>query len=741
VAKPPPHRPDASAQAGGATAVIVVIWVWLAIYLAAFFRTPLVSAPPGSNEVSRFDYLWTSLLRPDDFVRQWIAGASWQSLGQRSVILGVTAAILCVALAAGWTCLRLLRVDRAVSKLEMSLFSVGAGLNLVSLATLVLGLAGWLRLEAFLALALLVCLAAGVLYWRGGCASGTAATDAATSDGPAARDGWPMNRHWLWLAAPFVAAIVLSAMLPPADFDVREYHLQAPKEFYRAGQIAFLPHNVYANMPLGAELLSLPAMVALDDWWLGALVGKTLIALFALLTALALYAACCRFVSPAAGIVAALVYISIPWVTLVSAGGLIEGAFGFYLFAAFYGALIWTNHLSSADGTAGQAGSGTPVGSAAGATQTRWGLLAASGFLAGAAVSTKYPAVLYSAVPLAAYVIYQAAASRALRNARTSAAAWIATPLVVFLLATAFGCAPWFVKNAALAGSPTYPLLYGIFDGQTRTPEKDAQWRRAHRPPNFDPRDLARRARDATLASHWLSPLIAPLAVLAFVRRSHRRLPFLVGGYLIFVFAVWWLLTHRIDRFLVPALPLAALLAGLGATWSSQAWWRCSLAALLAIGLVFDFAVIAGGPVADNRYLANLNTLRIDPARVAPWHLYFNDHADQVTRLLLVGDAQPFDLEVPVTYNTVFDDAIFEQIAAGRTPAQVREALGQRGISHILVDWSEIARYRSPGNYGITDFLQPRVFDDLVAAGVLEELPPLADSAAAAFRVLPRSAN
>ena len=42
-------------------------------------------------------------------------------------------------------------------------------------------------------------------------------------------------------------------MLPPVDFDVREYHLQAPKEFFQPGRISFLPHNVYANMPLGAE--------------------------------------------------------------------------------------------------------------------------------------------------------------------------------------------------------------------------------------------------------------------------------------------------------------------------------------------------------------------------------------------------------------------------------------------------------------------------------------------------------
>ena len=83
---------------------------------------------------------------------------------------------------------------------------------------------------------------------------------------------------------PFALMILLGGMLPPIDFDVREYHLQAPKEFYQQGRIGFLPHNVYANMPLGTEMLSLLGMVVSGDWWLGALAGKTLIASYAILT-------------------------------------------------------------------------------------------------------------------------------------------------------------------------------------------------------------------------------------------------------------------------------------------------------------------------------------------------------------------------------------------------------------------------------------------------------------------------
>ena len=62
---------------------------------------------------------------------------------------------------------------------------------------------------------------------------------------------------------------------------MREYHLQVPKEFYQQGQVGFLPHNAYGNMALGTEMLSLLAMVVAGDWWVGALAGKTVIAMFA----------------------------------------------------------------------------------------------------------------------------------------------------------------------------------------------------------------------------------------------------------------------------------------------------------------------------------------------------------------------------------------------------------------------------------------------------------------------------
>jgi hypothetical protein len=198
---------------------------------------------------------------------------------------------------------------------------------------------------------------------------------------------------------------------------------------------------------------------------------------------------------------------------------------------------------------------------------------------------------------------------------------------------------------------------------------------------------------------------------------------------LAFVVVAWWLLTHRIDRFWLPALPAAALLAGAGAFWSEDRWWRRGVLAVLYAGLVYSLLAIVSFAGADQRYFMGLARLRVDPAsgpqggRVDPAHLYLNAHAAPGEAVLLVGDAAPFDLEIPVYYNTVFDDDWFVALVKGRSPQEVRHELAQRHIRWVYVKWSEIRRYRLEGNYGYPDFAQPAVFDRLVKDGVLE--PPI----------------
>ena len=608
------------------------------------------------------------------------------------------------------------------------MFSVGVGLNILSLLMLLVGLAGGADSRmAVLIGAIGIVAASAWVTWK----DRRRHDDSATNAG--AREVGHPESSWLLLAGlPFVVFTLLGGMLPASDFDVREYHLQAPKEFFLAGRITFLPHNVYANMPLGTEMHSLSGMVILDDWWSGALVGKTVQACFVPLAGLALLAAGRRWTSNRVGVWAAVIYVSTPWIVHVATAGLVEAAAAFYLCAALFALLLWRERREKSFLTvANHSGASAPLPSHLPGNReeespdwqqaTPERLLLLAGFLAGSAVAAKYPAALFVVVPLAALTCWWGQGRRV--RATT-----------MFLLIVAVGCGPWLLKNAWLTGNPSYPLLYEVFGGSNWTAEKDAQWNTAHRPPNFAlfdsddsiPRNLAESVTDVFVRSPWLNFVTWPfaLAALAFLRR--QRVVGVLWGYVLFVVVAWWLLTHRIDRFWVPMLSIASLLAGIGACLYDLRAWRVVAGIALAIALIYDFTLVVTntGPGSSNRFFVPLARLRQDPERLRPWQLWLNEQTPAGKGVLSEGDAAVFDLEMPVAYHTAFDDSPLLQLIEGKTPEECRAALAD--FAFVYVNWNEINRYRSPGNYGYTKLVQPKLFEALVQQGVLG--PPIAAS-------------
>jgi hypothetical protein len=125
----------------------------------------------------------------------------------------------------------------------------------------------------------------------------------------------------------------------------------------------------------------------------------------------------------------------------------------------------------------------------------------------------------------------------------------------------------------------------------------------------------------------------------------------------------------------------------------------------------------------DNRYFAPLEMLRRDDRelslqglRVESAHRWLNEHAQPGEKVLLLGDAEPFDLELPAVYNTCFDDCQFARIFKGRSRAERLAALREEKIAYVFCSWAHLSRYRSPANYGYTsEYPTPElVHDELV---------------------------
>ncbi len=508
------------------------------------------------------------------------------------------------------------------------------------------------------------------------------------------RDGVPTDNPrdplaWLFMfvIAPFVILMILGAMLPAIDFDVLEYHLEAPKEYFQAGRISFLPHNVYTNMPFGVEMLHLLGMVVMADWWWGALAGQVLVALFAPAAAV-LIAATARQASPRAAWIAALVYLSTPWIYRLAVIAYVEQPLCF-----FHAALVWGIIRLNRDPT-------IPA-------WRTWGLL---GILAGGAMSCKYTGLISAVIPFGILALAISFRSRTF------------APLLAYVLGWSVVMTPWLIKNVIDTGDPVYPLGYGVFHGRYWDAAMQAKWQNIHGPNKpITAKELWRSLIDIAGGSDWQSSLYVALAPLAFLRAGKFRMAFALWGYVVYIFLTWWLLTHRLDRFWLPLLPVLAVLAGLGGDWIRHQGWSILLAFILSLGvftnLTYDTTALAG----LNEWTGDLKFLRRDlPRRLNRPLATMDAELPSDARILLVGQAAVFHLNHRVVYNTVFNQETIETLASGKDASGFHRALRDKGLTYVYVDWKEIQRHRQPGGYGFTDFVTPERFAAWVKAGVLD---------------------
>jgi hypothetical protein len=624
-----------------------------------------------------------------------------ENLPQRIPIALAGLSIAAAAIGAGLLILRVLSLDRMFTYLERYGLAFVLGIPCVSLVVLGLGRAGWLEGWTFRLLVLVLSATAVIEAWRGHVhARGERAEPRARSLAAAV--------GFAFIVGPFLILMALGSMLPTIDFDALEYHLQGPKEYFRAGRITFLSHNVYTSMPFGVEMLHLLGMVLLGDWWRGALAGQFVVMLCAPAAAALVGSAAARLGTPQTGWFAAAVYLTTPWVFRLAAIPYVEG-----VLCLFHAALVLSGILAWRELD----------------PRLRVRLWILCGLLAGGAMSCKYPALVSAIVPFGLAVVASAALRKSPREA------------LGFVLGVGVVIGPWLVKNLADTGNPVYPLAWGIFGGRDWDAASDAKWRGAHGPKAVTWPELANGVMDVAGRSDWQSPLYFALVPLAFLRREWRRAAAVLLGYAGYLFATWWLLTHRIDRFWIPILPILAMLAGLGACWSGRVGWKLVLWPVFLLAVATNLTYVTTSLAGLNEWTSDYDDLRERVPEMLNAPLARLDRElPEDAKALLAGQAAVFHLEHEVVYNTVFDREIFEELARGRTPAEVHRELVSRGITHVYVDWPEIDRHRKPGGYGFTDFTVPARFDELVAAGVLAPLPATGpERALYGVRALPRT--
>ena len=510
----------------------------------------------------------------------------------------------------------------------------------------------------------------------------------------------------LWLAG---ATFPTGRVRASESYDVQEYHLQVPREFYNAGHVGELPHNCYSYYPLGVEMLSLLAMALRGGAYDGMYLAKFLHGAFAVLTVGGIFVSL-KSGDEARGRFAAVLVGTTPLVIFLSSLAMVEMAVLFYMALA----VLWLRQWIA-------------IPSARSA--------ACIGLTLGAACAMKYLSVGFIVAPIAAVMLVSALRSRK-RLAHLPLAAMMT--LIPFT--------PWLTRNLVYTRNPVFPLATTILGrGPNWTEESQQRWIDGHGPeskppvpvpPGYKAPEAPNRTKmfvEKFLLSHMFGPLLvisALVAICALASTRGRGDPWDLSliGILAVQLAVWVLATHEMPwRFLTPALVPIALLAGgalarlaavqvnplkKNAMASNRGPWGLPIACT-----IFATVVIMNIVTAFNVYISitGRKPMHGVPGELLTWRNELEHESLKLklpdnTKFLLVGEARGFYFPPNTVYATAFDPhPLAKMVSAGLTPRQIASKLRGRGITHMFVNWAEI--WRLAATYGYPASLSAELYE------------------------------
>lgn len=655
-------------------------------------------------------------------------GSGWLPFGSlRLFILECWPAVL-IALAGvglGGALMFCLGLGRAAPRWQIVLGG-GVGMGLLALLVMCLGAAGclsrnlWFGIVAALGLVGLAVIARVVIITQ------------QSSESPTTSE---QLSRWLWLfAMPAIAMALFAASFPPGilwppegnGYDVLEYHFGAPREYFDAGKIIFLPHNIYSNFPFNVEMLYLLTFVLRGSPHEAAFAAQFLNVILAGWAAAAAWLAG-RTINPTAGHAAGVVMATCPWLAWLCGIAYVENGMLMFIGLALAAFIEALRH------------------DALPARPARW--MAIAGVAAGLACGCKYTAIPMVAAPLLTAAIVVGLKRKS----------WIIP--TAFALGAALAFAPWTIKNTVFTGNPVFPLARSVFPERSDVWNEDgaARWHEGHLP-DPDKRTLAGRfgaIRSEIVNKHRFDWVLyaACIAILAWptIRLNTRKTldaAATTTPYFLALFCgatalgMWLGATHLQDRFLIPILPPAVLLvaAALGALRGKMGLYA-SLAAVIALSVgglhrtwrLFDDYTDQPsgrkvyGPYSIARYAIGESgsfepDLLTEAMRAGEWagaeHLrILIDVVERGGKVLMVGDARAFYFDSKIDYCVVFNRNPLDSAARRFRARRVLEWLKERGYTHVYVDWGEMKRLRN-SRYGFWQSIDEEFFGKLVRAGL-----------------------
>ncbi|MCX5797416.1 MAG: phospholipid carrier-dependent glycosyltransferase [Elusimicrobia bacterium] len=472
------------------------------------------------------------------------------------------------------------------------------------------------------------------------------------------------------LLGSYLVVNLSAALGPEFYYDSLVYHLALPKLYLLAHRIVPTPTMLYSGIPFGTEMLYGLGLGLADER-----LAKLIQCGFGIATAGAVFCWCRSRMRRSAAILAALLFYCAPMVCFESGVAKVELACAFYTLLAVFAMLEAQER---------------PAGN------SRYQFLTLAGIFAGLSVSTKYNAGLYMFM-LPIPLIY-----RCIRGQQTRRA--LGMELGVFLGLALMTASPWFLKNAVFYGNPIYPFLNHLWGNNLSV-------NAAGLASDAGARDLVQAFTTLAgvkdfFAGIW-SPawpldnvagiafqILLPWVFLARPEPARRRSMMLI------MVGIWlaWALHTRMPRFLLPALPVLAVL-------SAEAVFLPEFPRFLryfTIGAVYGTLILTlGGAVfvwyaqglwsvafrfsGRDSYLSHPHHSYLRPYYAGTKYINANTPVD--SKVLFLGEERGFYSERRFITASVFDvNPIIGWADSASDGAALLEKLKVGGISHLLVN-------------------------------------------------------
>ncbi len=361
----------------------------------------------------------------------------------------------------------------------------------------------------------------------------------------------PVKNKYLWaswgLIAVALAPTFIAPLSPPREWDELMYHLPHANQWALHGKLTVNEWLRYPWFPYNYNLLYAAALILRGD-----ILTHLLHAFSGWLIALMVYRLGIRYSSRMTATIATLIWLALAKDFFSNA--YIELGVALFITTACITCILWLENPA----------------------QRGW--LVITAFMLGLAAGSKYQALTF--LPLFGLAII-------LRERRPGS---IALACIAFLIP----CLYWYARNALMTGDPFNPLggkLFGFHDWSAQ----DYEW----------------QMLDIKRVANWPKAPLWPLLLVPFLKPWRQGHALRSASYFgLYTLSVWYFTSHY-DRYLVPAMPILALLSAWALTesasrlnhlftrrvsWYTSSRQRQSLTAIGAVAalLILVFSVNSG---------------------------------------------------------------------------------------------------------------------------------------------------